>query len=125
MLTRGFFSDGGASLTAARPYRRALRATSPALRGRTRSARASSGGYVDDEQDGNNQRRERHRRTDEPWHGPANGKSGEPNDEPRRCDEFGNQGKAFWREHALYLGCAGAVGEEPSYFVAPAASARS
>ena len=38
VLSRGFFSDGGASLTAARPYRRASRATSPALRGRTPSA---------------------------------------------------------------------------------------
>jgi hypothetical protein len=35
MLSRGFFSDGGARRIAAGPYRRASRATSPALRGRT------------------------------------------------------------------------------------------
>src|SRR6202035_3609773 len=71
-------------------------------------------------QDRNNQRRECHGRTDEPWHSTANGKPGERNDEPGRGNELANQGKAFWREHGLCLGCAGAVGEERSSFVAPA-----
>jgi hypothetical protein len=41
MLSRGFFSDGGANGIAAGPYRRASRATSPALRGRMKGRRIS------------------------------------------------------------------------------------
>ena len=38
MLSRGFFSEGGASCTAARPYPLAPLATSAALRGRMKKA---------------------------------------------------------------------------------------